>query len=205
MKLFLAPGACSLSPHIALHEAGLAFEPVRVDFATKRTTDGRDYLAINPKGYVPALELDDGRLLTEGPAIVQYIADQAPDAKLAPPAGTWERYKLQEWLAYIGTEIHKTFGPLFRAAASDEIKATARENLAKRFAFVDAALAAQPYLLGETFSVADGYLFVMLSWCKFTGVDLAPFPQLLAYQARIAERPAVVATLAAEKALRPHQ
>ncbi len=202
MKLFLAPGACSLSPHIALHEAGLDFQAVTVDFATKRTSDGRDFNAINPKGYVPALELGDGTVLTEGPAIVQYIADQAPASHLAPPNGTVARYQLQEWLGFINSELHKPWGPLWRATATDEAKAAAREAILRRLTFIAKHLEKQPWLLGDTFSVADGYLYVMLLWAKFTAVDLSSLPVLEAYRDRIAARPAVAATHASEKALR---
>ncbi len=202
MKLFLAPGACSLSPHIALREAGLPFEAISVDFATKRTSDGRDFNAINPKGYVPALELDGGDVLTEGPAIVQYIADQAPNAHLAPANGTLERYKLQEWLGYLSTEIHKAWGPLWNSRATDEAKVAARTAILRRLGLIEQTLARQPYLLGGTFSVADGYLFTLLGWARFTDVDLTALPNVQAFQARVAARPAVQEALAAEKALR---
>ena len=205
MKLFIAPGACSLSPHIALRESGLPFELVTVDLGAKRTSDGRDFWTINPKGYVPALELDNGALLTEGTAIVQYIADQAPTSHLAPANGTLERYKLQEWLGFINSELHKVYGPLWNPKAADEAKAQARANLLKRFAFAAQTLAGQPWLLGDTFTVADGYLYVMLVWAKFMAVDLSGLPVLAEYQARIEARPAVQAALAAEKALRAHK
>jgi glutathione S-transferase len=191
MKLYFSPGACSLSPHIALLEAGLAFTTERVDIRKKLTASGADYLAINPKGYVPALELDNGSVLTEGPAIVQYIADLAPEKQLAPAAGSAEHYHAIEWLNYIGTELHKNFGALFNPAASDDAKAGARALLAKRFAYVAAQLEGREYLVGERFSVADGYLFTVTNWAQVVRFDLAPWPVLQAYQARIAARPAV--------------
>ena len=155
MKLYYAPGACSLSPHISLCEAGAAFDLERVDTKTRKTESGADYLVINPKGYVPALQLDGGELLTEGPAIVQYVADLVPEKKLAPPAGTLARARLQEWLTFIGTELHKSFSPLFNPAASDDMREAARANLARRFPIAAAALDAKPYLPGAEFSVAD--------------------------------------------------
>jgi glutathione S-transferase len=201
MKLYFAPGACSLSPHIALREAGLDFTLVRVDLATGRiAADGSAYSRINPKGYVPALELDDGRALTEGPAIVQYIADRKPESGLAPENGTFERYRLQEWLGFINSEIHKGFGPLFNPAASDETKAAAREKVAKRLAFAAAQLEKSEFLLGGQFSVADGYLFTILSWTRRLGIDLARWPSLVAFQERVGRRPSVQAALAAEAA-----
>ncbi len=202
MKLFFAPGACSLSPHIALREAGLAHELVRVDFATKTTSDGRNFLEINTKGYVPALELDDGQLLTEGPAIVQYIADLAPQTGLAPANGTTDRYRLQEWLNFISTEIHKTFGPLFRPTTPSEIKDAARAQLGVRLTWVSQQLAAKPYLTGETFTIADGYLYTVLRWGRMTGVDVAQWPNLAAFVERVGARPAVAAANEAEKASR---
>lgn len=198
MKLYFSPGACSLSPHIALREAGLDFELERVDFATKKTRGGEDFTAINPKGYVPALRLDDGQVLTEGPAIVQYIADLAPDHKLAPPAGSLERYRLQETLNFISTELHKGFSPLFRKDCPEAWKEVVRTNLGVRFAMLDALLGKQEFVFGQQFSVADGYLFTVLGWTRFVQYDLTPYPNLIAYQARIAARPAVHAALAAE-------
>ncbi len=202
MKLYLAPGACSLSPHIALREAGLDFQPVRVDLASKRTADGRDFNGINPKGYVPALELASGEVLTEGTAIVQYIADLAPSSHLAPANGTLERYKLQEWLGFINSELHKAWSPLWRATTPEDTKTAAREAIHRRLTYVAQKLETQPWLMGDTFTVADCYLYVMLLWAKFTGVDLAGLPVLEAYRDRISARPAVQATLEAEKALR---
>ena len=201
-KLYYSPGACSLSPHIALREAGLSFELEQVNLKEKKTKSGEDYSKINPKGYVPALKLDDGYLLTEGPAIVQWIADQKPGAHLAPANGTAERYKLQEWLTYIGTEIHKNFSPLFNPATPEETKTTVRGYLAKRFAYVDEKLEGKDYLTGSQFTVADGYLFVVTNWAKPMGVDLTPYPNVLAFRERMSARPAVQAAMKAEGLLR---
>ena len=198
MKLYFSPGACSLSPHIALRAAGLPFDMVKVDFATRKTAADGDYLAINPKGYVPALQLDDGSVLTEGPAIVQYIADRAPAAKLAPAAGTMERYRLMEWLNFLTSEIHKGFSPLFNSKLSEETKAIMREALALRFGYLSAQLRDQPYLMGDGFTVADAYLFTLLGWCRMTEVDLSKWPTLVTYTERIAELPAVRAAMKAE-------
>ncbi|MCE9672014.1 glutathione transferase GstA [Myxococcus stipitatus] len=198
MKLFYTPGACSLSPHICLREAGLGFDVEKVDLRTKKTETGADYTSANPKGYVPALLLDDGSLLTEGPAIVQYIADKAPQAKLAPANGTLERYRLQEALNFISTELHKAFSPLFNPAFPDEGKKIMRERLAARLKVLDGQLEKRAFLLGEDFSVADAYLFTVLNWAKPMQVDLEPFPAVRAYHARVAQRPHVQAALAAE-------
>ena len=198
MKLYYSPGACSLSPHIALREAGIAFEPVKAPTKTHKLDDGTDYYTINPLGYVPLLELDDGTRLREGPAIVQYIADLAPTKNLAPANGTLARYRLQEWLTFIGMEIHRSFGPLFNPASTDEVKAAARERLAGRLKWVDGELAGKQYLMGDQFSVADGYLFTTTNWAKPTGVDLSGFANLLAYRARVAARPAVQEAMKAE-------
>ena len=200
MKLYFSPNACSLSPHIALREAGLAFDLVRVDLGKHQLPDGSDFLAINPKGYVPLLELDDGQLLSEGPAIVQYIADQKPAAGLAPANGTFERYRLQEWLTFINSEIHKGFGPLFKPTTPEEYKTIARASLSARLGFVAQHLASNDYLLGQQFSVADGYLFTVLRWGQWTGVDIAQWPSLIAFVDRVGARPAVKAALAAESA-----
>ena len=197
MKLFYAPGACSLSPHIVLNEAGLSFDKVKVDTKSKAMPGG-DYRSVNPLGYVPALELDDGTVLTEGPAIVQYIADRVPDKKLAPANGTLERTKLQSWLNFISTELHKGFSPLFNAAMPQEAKQVFRERLATRFHHLDQHLADKDYLLGKAFSVADAYLFTVSNWAAHTGVDLSPFPSVLAYRKRVAARPAVAAAMQAE-------
>ena len=199
MKLYYSPGACSLSPHIVLHEAGLHFELEKVNLGTKKTASGADYNAINPKGYVPALEMNNGQLLTEGAAIVQYIADLAPKNKLAPPAGTLERYRLQEWLNYIATEIHKGFGPLFNPHTPEETKIAAKERLARRIGFVAEHLADKDYILGKTFSVADAYLFTLLRWSDMLHFDLSPWPVLKNYQDRVAARPAVKAAMKAEE------
>lgn len=198
MKLYLKPGACSLSPHIALEEAGLPYETEAVDLKTKVTASGADFWKSNPKGYVPALLLDSGELLTEGAAIVQYIADQAPGKKLAPANGTIERYRLQSWLNFIGSELHKSCSPFFNPASGKEWKEIAGANLERRLGYVNEALEGKPYLMGEDFSVADGYLFTVLSWMKFVGIDLAKWPNLSAFQARVAARPAVQAALKAE-------
>ncbi|MHB1283080.1 MAG: glutathione transferase GstA [Metallibacterium scheffleri] len=200
MKLYFSPGACSLSPHIVLHELGLPFEAVQVDLKSKRLKDGADFWKINPKGYVPTLQLDDGAILTEGPAIVQYLADQKPTAGLAPANGTFARYRLQEWLNFISTELHKQFSPLFNPASTDAVKQAQQERLAERFREIVAAMGAAPYLLGDQFTVADAYLYTVLTWAGIVGVDLAPYPALQAFMKRVEERPAVKATLAAERA-----
>lgn len=198
MKLYYSPAACSLSPHIVLREAGIPAELVKVDTKTHKLADGSDYYAINPKGYVPLLELDDGQRLSEGPVIVQYIADHAPASGLAPAAGTMERYRLQEWLNFITAELHKQFSPLFAANTPTEYKEIVKEKIGKRFDWVSAQLADKDYLLGKRFSVADAYLFVMLLWTKFVAIDLAKWPVLVAYQARIAARPKAHEALVAE-------
>lgn len=198
MKLYYAPGACSMSPHIALRESGLPFDLVKVDLKTKQNDSGEDYKRINPNGYVPCLVLDDGRTLTEGPAIVQYIADQVPAKHLAPPNGSFESYQLQQWLNFISTEIHKSFSPLFNPSASDEHKAFARQILNARLATTAQRLDQAPYLLGEQFSVADIYLFVTLTWAGYVGVDLSPWPALQHFAARVGQRAAVQQALRAE-------
>ncbi len=202
MKLYYTPGTCSLSPHIALREAGLSFEMEKVDIGTKKTGTGKDFLAINPKGYVPALQLDDGSLLTEGPAIVQYIADKAPQSKLAPANGTPERYRLQEWLNFISTELHKGFSPLFNPTYPEDAKKIVTENLFKRFDYLNTFLEKGPYLTGEQFTVADAYLFTVLGWTAFVKIDLGRWPVLKAYHARVAGRPNVQAALKAEGLLK---
>jgi len=198
MKLYYAPAACSLSPHIVLREAGLPFEMEQVNLGDKTMAGGGDYRSINPKGYVPALRLDDGTVLTEGPAIVQYIADQVPDSQLAPPAGTLERYQLIEWLNFISTEIHKNMGGLFKPQLPDATRSAIEETLAARLGFVAQRLGAASYLSGERFSVADAYLFVILNWAPFVKFDLSPWPALQAFHQRVAARPAVQAALRAE-------
>lgn len=202
LKLYYSPGACSLSPHIALREAGLTFDLEQVNLKEKTTKSGDDYLKINPKGYVPALKLDNGYVLTEGPAIVQYIADQRPKLNLAPENGSPERYQLQEWLTYIGTEIHKTFSPLFNPATPEDYKAIAKESLAKRFSYVDEKLKGRDYLTGSHFTVADAYLFTVTNWANFVQIDLSPYPNLKAFQARVAARPKVQEALKAEGLLK---
>ena len=198
MKLFYKAGACSLSPHIVLREAGLDFTAEKVDLALKKTESGADYLAINPKGQVPALLLDDGSLLTEGVAIVQYLADRVPDRGLIPAAGTLSRYHAIEWLNYIATELHKGFSPLFNPKTPDEYKTIAREKLDKQFDYLDSVLAKQHFLLGNKFSVADAYLFTILRWAIALQFDIKKRSQLAAYFDRVAARPAVDATLNAE-------
>lgn len=202
MKLYYSPGACSLSPHIALREAGLAFELVKTDLRSKQTEDGGDYRRINPKGYVPALVLDDGQVLTEGPVIVQYIADRVPEKKLAPPSGSMERLRLQEWLNFTTSEIHKTFSPLFNPQASEDWKAGARALLECRIDYVAQAVEGRSYLMGDTFTVADCYLFTTLNWSHFVNVDLGRWPAIGDYLKRVGARPAVQAALKAEGLLK---
>jgi glutathione S-transferase len=202
MKLYYAPGACSLSPHIVANEAQIPLALQRVDLQSKQTEHGADYWQVNPKGSVPALELDDGSVLTEGPAIVQYLADRKPDAKLAPANGTLPRYRLQEWLNFVTSELHKTYSPLFNPKTPDETKQERLEYLKKRYAFVDRALARGPFLLGDTFTVADAYLFTVTNWAKAVKLDLGEFANVVAYQKRVAERPAVKAALKAEGLLK---
>jgi glutathione S-transferase len=198
MKLYISPGACSLSPHIVLREAGVPFDIETVDLAAKRTASGSDFKAINPKGYVPALELEGGQVLTEGPAIVQYIADLKPASKLAPAAGSMDRYRLQETLNFITSELHKSFSPLFNPKTPDAYKETVKGNLAGRFDLLSKNLQGKDYLMGSTFTVADAYLFTILSWTGYVGIDLAKWPVLKAYSDRVAARPAVKAALEAE-------
>ncbi len=201
-KLYYSPGACSLSPHIALREAGLPFDLVLASTKTKKLADGTDYYGINPKGYVPLLELDDGQRLSEGPAIVQYIADQVPASKLAPAAGSMERYRLMEWLNFITSELHKGFSPLFNPATPEDYKAIARTRLTERLTWVDSQLAGKDYLMGDTFTVADGYLFTVAGWGQYVGVDIKPLANLSAYMGRVAARPSVQAALKAEGLLK---
>ncbi len=202
MKLYYAPGACSLSPHIALREAGFDVELEKVDLKAKKTASGEDYREINPKGYVPALKTDSGQVLTEAGAMVQYIADQKPDKKLAPANGTPDRYKLQEWLNFIATEIHKGTSPLFSPDAPDSWKTVVKDKLALRYELLSKHLADKKFLLGDTFSVADGYLFTVLNWTKFVGIDLSKYPALGAFMERVGARPAVQAALKAEGLLK---
>jgi len=198
MKLYYAPGACSLSPHIALLEAGMPFDLVKVDLKAKKLENGDDYLKVNPKGQVPALDIGNGELLTEGPVIVQMIADKAAGKNLAPANGSTERYKLQEWLNFITTELHKNFGPLFSPVLADDAKAFFKDRVMGKFKYVDGALAGHDYLMGKQFTVADGYLFTMLNWAERMKFDLSAMPNLLAYKARVAARPKVQEALTKE-------
>lgn len=198
MKLYSSPGSCSLSPHIALREAGITFELEKVDLRSKAMASGGNFSEINDKGYVPALTLDSGEMLTEGVAIVQYIADQKPESKLAPALGTMERYHLMEWLTFVSSEIHKTFSPLFVPTTPDETRKAFTDKLVSRLAYVSKKLGENDYLMGDTFTVADAYLFTVLRWTPVAKVDLAEWPNLAAYFARVKERPAVHAALEAE-------
>jgi glutathione S-transferase len=202
MKLYYAPGACSLSPHIVSRELGLAVELKKVNTKDKSVEGGGDFWKVNPRGYVPALELDNGQILTEGPAIVQYLADQKPDSGLAPKNGSFERYRLQEWLNFLTTEVHKQFSPLFKPNTPEDYKKIAKENLASRFDWLDKQLAGKDYLMGKQFTVADAYAFVLLNWTKFQSIDLAKWPNLTAFQARVAARPKVQEALQAEGLLK---
>ena len=198
MKLYYSPGACSLSPHIALLEAGLPYDLVKVDLRAKKLENGDDYLKVNPKGQVPALALDSGELVTEGPVIVQMIADKVPAKNLAPARDSTERYKLQEWLTYINGELHKNIGPLFNPALSDEAKGVFKDRAMGKFKYVDSQLAGHEYLMGKQFTVADGYLFVMLRWAEGMKFDLSGLSNLMAYKERVAARPKVDEALVKE-------
>ena len=202
MKLYYSPGACSLSPHIALLEAGLPYELVKVDVRAKKLENGDDFLKVNPKGQVPVLQLDNGELVTEGPVIVQIIADQASAKNLAPARDSAERYKLLEWLNFITTELHKNFSPLFQPVIPDEVKSFFKERIMGKFKYADSKLAGQDYLMGKQFTVADGYLFVMLKWAERTGMDLSEFKNLMAFKDRVAARPNVQAALKMEGLLK---
>jgi glutathione S-transferase len=202
MKLYYSPGACSLSPHIVLCESGLAFEPVLASTKTHKLQDGTDYYTINPKGYVPLLELDNGQRLSEGPVIVQYVADQVPAKKLAPAAGTMERYRLQEWLNFTTSELHKGIGGIFNPAMPEEAKALMREKAGNRLKWVDSQLEGKSYLMGDSFSVADAYLFTVVNWTGHTGIDISGLKHLGAFMARMAARPAVQAAMKAEGLLK---
>lgn len=204
MKLYYAPGACSLAPHIALAEAGLPYTLARVDLAKHTVEDGRSYREVNPKGYVPTLELDDGTRLTEAGVVLQYIADRAPGT-LAPAFGGLDRYRLMEWLNFVATEIHKGFGPLWDSSAPQATHASAREKLAKRFEFVERALSQQPYLTGPEFSVADAYLFTVMRWTDHFKIDLSRFPAVRAFMTRVGARPKVQAALREEGLLGRNQ
>ena len=198
MKLYYSSGACSLASHIALHESGLPFVIDKLNVPTKTTASGEDFMRINPKGYVPTIQLDDGNVLTEGAVILQYIADQSPTSGLAPQQGSMERYHLQEWLNFIAAEIHKSYSPLFNKTASEDIKSNARNMLNKRLPLVEMRLADHPYLMGDSFTVADAYLFVVLSWSAMVGFDLSAYPKIKDYLASIGKRPAVLAAMKAE-------
>ena len=198
MKLYYSPGACSLSPHIVVSETGLNVELEKVNLAEHKTASGKDYMTINPKGYVPALQLDDGSVLTEGPAIVQYLADQKPASGLIPAAGAVDRYRVQEWLNFIGTELHKNFGSLFNKATPDATKESAKANITRRLAYLNDKLAGKQYLMGSNFTVADAYAFTIVNWTNFVGIDLKPYPNLAAYMGRVAARPKVLETLKSE-------
>jgi len=198
MKLYYAPGACSLSPHIVSREAGIDLELECADLAQKKTETGKDFWGVNPKGQVPVLETDDGQKLTEGPVIVQYLADQKPGSGLAPAPGTIDRYRVQEWLSFVGSEMHKTYGPLFRPTTPEEFKVLSREVIGRRVAWLDKELAGKQYLMGDKFTVADAYLFTVLRWSPRVGVDLSKSPNVTAYVDRVAARPKVQEALKAE-------
>jgi glutathione S-transferase len=198
MRLYYMSGACSLSPHIVANEAGIPMTFDRLDRTTRRTESGKDFNTLNPKGYVPALELDDGTLLTEGPAIVQYLADLRPESGLAPPNGTVARYQLQSMLTYIGTELHKTFSPLFNPATVPETRAERAAYLQKRYAWIDKALDGHEFLLGDHFTVADAYLFAVTGWADRVKVDLSSYRNLAAFMQRVAQRPAVIKSMQEE-------
>jgi glutathione S-transferase len=198
MKLYYSPGACSLSPHIALLEAGLPYDLVKVDLRAKKLENGDDYLKVNPKGQVPALTLDNGEVVTEGPVIVQMIADKASAKNLAPARDSAERYKLQEWLNFVTAELHKNFSPIFSPVLSDDAKAFFKDRVMGKFKYVDSQLAGRDYLMGKQFTVADGYLFTMLSWAERMKFDLSAMPNLLAYKARVGARPKVQEALTRE-------
>ena len=198
MKLYYSPGACSLASHIALREAGLSFEAVKVEGRGPKMAGGEDYSKVTAKGYVPALRLDDGSVLTEGTAILPFVGDQNPASGLTPAAGSMARYRLHEWLGFINSELHAKFGPFFIPGTTDEQKASAKTNLGRRFDFAQSELGNKQFLMGDTFTVADAYLFTVLGWCSFVGIDLGQWPGLKAYHGRIAGRPAVQAALKAE-------
>jgi glutathione S-transferase len=198
MKLYFSPGACSLSPHIVLREVGAKFDLEQVDLKEKKTKSGKNFLDVNPKGQVPTLVLDSGEVLTEGPVIVQYVADQNPSAGIAPKAGTMERYHLQEWLNFLTSEIHKSFSPLFRPTTPEEYKKIVKENLANRFKWLDSYFANKKFLMGDNFTIADAYAFTLLNWTKRTAIDLAQWPNLKAYHQRVGARPKVQEAMKAE-------
>jgi len=198
MKLYILPGACSLAANISLREAGIKFDLIKVDRRTKRTDDGLDFNEVNPKGYVPALRLDSGEVLTENVVVLQYIADRNPAAKLAPPAGTMERYRLQEWLSFINSEVHKAFSPMFAPNSSEDMKQYARLNLTKRCTWLQGELASRNFLMGEQFTVADAYLFTVLGWGSHVGFDIGQWPALKRFHERVGARPHVIEALKAE-------
>jgi glutathione S-transferase len=200
MKLYFSPGACSLASNIAFHEAGLPVELVRVDTGAHKLKDGSDYYKINPKGYVPAIQLDDGQVFTEGAALLQYIGDLAPAANIIPKPGTLERFRANEWLTFVSSEIHKGFSPLFNPGLKDDAKAVLKAKLEKRFDGLDQHLATRKYLMGEQFTVADAYLYTVISWSNGVGIDLSKWKHLADYRQRVAERPQVKQALQAEKA-----
>jgi len=198
MKLYYSPGACSLSPHIVLRESGTPFDLEQVNNQEKKTKSGTDYWTINPKGQVPVLELDNGERLTEGPVIVQYIADKKPESGLVPPCGTPERYRVQEWLNFTTSELHKSFGPIFRPTTPDAFKDISRANLGKRFDWIDQQLAGKQYLMGDKFSIADAYMFTVMRWSPRVNIDISKWPNIKAYVDRVAARPKVQEALKAE-------
>jgi glutathione S-transferase len=198
MKLYYATGACSLSPHIVSREAGISLDFEQVDNREKKTKSGKDYWSINPKGQVPVLELDNGERLTEGPVIVQYLAEQKPGSGLLPPPGTIDRYRVQEWLNFVTSELHKTYGPIFRPTTPEEYKKISKENLGKRFDWIDQQLAGKQYLMGDKFTVADAYLFTVLRWSPRIELDVSKWPNIKAYMERVAARPKVQEALKAE-------
>lgn len=198
MKLYYARGTCSLAPHIVLHELGVPFDTEAVNHREKKTASGGDYRAINPKGYVPTLQLDDGEYLSEAAVVLQYLADRRPELGLIPPANSMQRYRVLEWLQFIATELHKSYSPLFNPTAPEEYKEIARQKIIERLQFIDPLLSRQDYLMGSHFTVADAYLFVVVRWSPTVGIDLAPVPHIAAFQLRVLERPAVQAALRAE-------
>lgn len=202
MKLYYAPGACSLAPHIVLREAGISFDLERVDLGTKKTAGGADFMQVNPKGYVPALGLDNGEVLTEDGTLLQYIADRKPESGLAPKSGTMERYRLMEWLNFISTEVHKTFGPLWNPKTPEETRQAALALLGRRLDYVNAALGTRPWLMGDQYTIADAYLFTVVNWTRFHQIDLGKWPNVQAFMARVAARPAVQAALKAEELIK---
>ena len=205
MKLYYAPGACSLSPHIVAREAGINIDLQKVNTKDKTMEGDGDFWKVNPRGYVPVLELDDGQRLTEGPAIVQYLADQKPETGLAPKAGTLERYRLQEWLNFLTSEVHKQFSPLFKPNTPEDYKPIAKQNIATRFDWLDQQLAGKDYLMGKQFTVADAYLFVLTNWTKPTQIDLSKWPNIAAFNKRVAARPKVKQAMQAEGLLPKEQ